>query len=805
MLRIVQFICLYILCAASAYLFLSTPHKIPIIWPATGVYLAALLVLPRAHWLALIIFITLFDLIVQNQVGGMPSSAVMLLPLISSGQALFSALLLQRFHSRVLSFNSLRDVMALLLWAAVLPTMAFGIPATLVASSNFGTPLFDGWIWWVAGNCLQVMSVTPVVLFLFKDGLSHIKSTRPAFWIETVTLLFTLVAATILSFAYGSLPGAPLPAYSFAPFALLMWSALRLGLRTTAFACVTFSIVAIWFDSRFIHTSEAEIRAGIIALEIFLLMVITSALVFAAIIEERARDNQHLAESQRNLRDLIELAPIGIHILDAQNYLYTNPAGARILSLEDPKDIIGLSSATFRVPEEKEEMKKRIQSFMGTEAVATPRRETTIEDASGKKRIIEAMATAIQWNGKPAILAMVLDITDKKQAEDALRRAQKMDALGQLTGGIAHDFNNILGIIIGNLELVQENPEDGAEVAQRTKQALSAVNRGVNITRRLLNFSRQHPTQTTVTSINQFVESIQELLAKSLTASIHIENHLAYDLWSVDVDPGELQDALVNLSLNARDAMPGGGSLIIETANKILDEDYVRLNPNARAGQFVMLSVSDTGTGIAPDVAERIFEPFFSTKGEGKGTGLGLSMVYGFAQRSGGHIKVYTEAGKGTTFRIYLPRAQRTEEAASNTPKESTTLPRGNETVLVVDDEADFIEIAAHNLKQLGYSVHTAGNAAEALKALDTYPDIDLLFSDVVMPGSKDGYALALEVHKANPNLKILLTSGFTQKREEFANGDGKFIRQLVSGLLSKPYNRSEMARAVRQCLDGSE
>jgi len=394
------------------------------------------------------------------------------------------------------------------------------------------------------------------------------------------------------------------------------------------------------------------------------------------------------------------------------------------------------------------------------------------------------------------------DISAAHASEAALRRAQKMEAIGQLTGGIAHDFNNILGIVMGNLELLKFKFIDDDEALQRIENALKGSQRGADITRKLLSFSRNTTQDARPTQANSIVESMQELISKSLTVSINIQTKLADDLWTVEIDPGDLEDAILNLSLNAKDAMPEGGTLVIETANKVLDDAYVKSNPESQCGDFVLISVSDDGIGMSKDVKEKALEPFFSTKEQGKGTGLGLSMVYGFAQNSGGHVGIFSELNEGTSFQIFLPRAQMKSSAVTGRNNRLGALPRGTETVLIVDDEAALIDIAAEHLKYLGYSVLVAVNAKQALKILAENSNVDLVFSDIIMPGDMDGCRLAQSVRELYPSYKILLVSGFTKKQEGLPETDSALVLELLEKRLHKPYSLSELALAVRRTLD---
>ncbi|OUR78307.1 hypothetical protein A9Q83_08000 [Alphaproteobacteria bacterium 46_93_T64] len=393
------------------------------------------------------------------------------------------------------------------------------------------------------------------------------------------------------------------------------------------------------------------------------------------------------------------------------------------------------------------------------------------------------------------------DVTHNRQLEEQVRRAQKMKAVGQLTGGIAHDFNNILGIVQGNLELIEDLVADNENALERVSKAQKGVTRGTEITRKLLGFSSKQTGEVRITSINTFIKNIEDLIAKSLTASIDVETLIDEGLWSAAVDPGDLEDALVNLSLNARDAMPDGGTLSIETTNKVFDESNIRLYPEIHAGEYVMISVSDTGVGMAADIKDKVFEPFFTTKEQGKGTGLGLSMVYGFVQRSNGHLNIYSELGKGTTVHLFLPRSKTSGADTRINDSKTADLPTGNETILIVDDEEGLRDVTASYLKTLGYTTIAAENADQAIEILGNNRDIDLLFSDVVMPGGIDGYQLASIAHEQWPSLKVLLTSGFTGKEKSLRESNDEYLIELNEQLLGKPYNMSELALALRKAI----
>jgi PAS domain S-box-containing protein len=403
------------------------------------------------------------------------------------------------------------------------------------------------------------------------------------------------------------------------------------------------------------------------------------------------------------------------------------------------------------------------------------------------------------------IASLGVDITAHKAALAALRaseerfvQAQKMEAIGNLTGGLAHDFNNLLGIVIGNLDLLREGGIDAGESDAMAKDALDAALRGADLTRRLLAFARRQPLQPRRSDVNALIVEITTLLGRTLGQDIEIQLDRAPDLWPVIVDPAQLEAAITNLATNARDAMPDGGRLVITTRNGRLDEDYAAQHADATPGEYIVIEVSDTGVGMPPDTLSRVFEPFFTTKEQGKGTGLGLSMVFGFMKQSGGHINVYSELGSGTTFRLYLPRATphvAATAAAENAP--ALPLPRGGERVLVVEDNPKLLSVVVRQLTELGYEVLAAESAPAALGILSKESKIELLLTDIVMPGGMNGMELAQDAVRRWPRLKVLLTSGFPEARL-----GGKARLAPGCRLLSKPYRKDELARLVRTSID---
>jgi PAS domain S-box-containing protein len=399
--------------------------------------------------------------------------------------------------------------------------------------------------------------------------------------------------------------------------------------------------------------------------------------------------------------------------------------------------------------------------------------------------------------GDPLYLAgTIQDITERKNTEEQLRQSQKMEAIGNLTGGMAHDFNNLLGVIVGNLDVARGQICDSDDLHELVNEALDAAWRGADLTRRLLAFARRQPLRPVWTDVNELVRDTVKLLRRLIGEDIQVKLTLADGVWPVIVDSSQLEASLANLATNARDAMPKGGRLMIATANQQLDADYHALHLDATIGDFVMIEVSDTGTGMSPEVASRVFEPFFTTKEAGKGTGLGLSMVFGFLRQSKGHVNLYSEFGVGTTFRLYLPRAV-AETGQCDIPEAQPVARGAGQTVLLVEDNAGMRRIVRRQIGELGYRVVDCEGAAAALDILQREP-VDLLFTDIVMPGGRDGIELARLARERWPQLKVVLTSGFPQS---LLDGSGALSSDME--LLSKPYSREALAKALRSAIDG--
>ncbi len=388
------------------------------------------------------------------------------------------------------------------------------------------------------------------------------------------------------------------------------------------------------------------------------------------------------------------------------------------------------------------------------------------------------------------------DITESKRLEGQLRQSQRMEAVGQLTGGIAHDFNNLLAVMIGNAELLLLRDINKDKLRHHLKQIIKAVNRAASLTDRLLAFSRQQTLSPVSSDITKYIDGLEDLLRRTLGETIDYSFVHVPKLWKAIIDPHQFENALVNLTLNARDAMPEGGMLTVKTANVTLDKTYAEQHEEVHPGEYVEVAVTDTGTGMAPDVLEKAFEPFFTTKEVGKGSGLGLSMVFGFAKQSNGHVTVDSQLGEGTTVKLYLPRSADAETNA-DAPGDAQIASSGSERILVVEDDEGVRNISVSILSEHGYDVVAAIAGNDAIEKLKTDPLFDLLFTDVILPGGMSGVDIAKQAKTLNPNIKVIYTTGYAENSIVY---DEK--RDQAISMLNKPYRRSELLEKVRLVLD---
>jgi PAS domain S-box-containing protein len=515
-------------------------------------------------------------------------------------------------------------------------------------------------------------------------------------------------------------------------------------------------------------------------------------------VAERRQAEAALRANEAKLRLVTDNMPAGMAYVDVnQIYLYHNQTFADWLGLpaeridgHSVEDVMG--AAIYA------DIKARLDEALTGKSVRYER-DQAIADGAMRRWSVRYAPHFGANDRVEGVMAMLTDVTEQRLAEQALRQAQKMEAVGQLTGGVAHDFNNLLTVVLGNLQILANHVRGDALATELIQAASKAARRGADLNRTLLAFSRRQRLAPLPVDFNEMIVGMAGMLRRTLGETVQVVVAPNAGLPKAMADPAQLETALLNLAVNARDAMPDGGTLTIETGTVFLDESYAAREADVVAGPYVMLAVSDTGSGMTPEVLVRAFEPFFTTKETGKGSGLGLALVYGFVKQSGGHVKIYSEPGHGTTVKIYLPPIKAAAEEVPIAAEAPRPQPKGNETVLVVEDEDDVRELACRLLSGLGYRVLKAGDSRTALSILEHEPAVDLLFTDVVLPGGVNGPELARRAANQGRQLKVLYTSGYT----------GNAIQQLDTlaadvRLICKPYPIDELAHKVRSALDGT-
>jgi PAS domain S-box-containing protein len=547
------------------------------------------------------------------------------------------------------------------------------------------------------------------------------------------------------------------------------------------------------FDTRYIHRDGHTVAiawTGVFSEQAQRFYFIGRDMTERKIVEAALRESEQLARGIVN--DALDAI---IQIDERGNVIEWNPRAEQIFGWSR-QEAVGQPVASLYMPAGYRPRYLEMNERLHQVDIAADRFDFAGLRKDGTKVKLEVSMTGVRRRDGNVFNLFLRDITEKLAAEEQLRQAQKMEAVGQLTGGIAHDFNNMLTVITGTIEILEEGVADRPELMAIAKLISQAADRGAELTKHLLAFARKQPLNPRKTEINTLVVDTAKMLRPMLGEQVEIESVLRNDVWAAVVDTTQLTTAIVNLAVNARDAMPGGGKLTIETKNVVLDETSA-LNRDVVPGNYVMIAVSDTGTGIPAAMLDKIFEPFFSTKEVGKGTGLGLSMVYGFVKQSGGHIKVYSEEGHGTSFKIYLPSTS--DLTDQSTPAAPASMRGGSETVMVVEDDALVRNYVTQQLKSLGYQTVCAADANEALRLVDSGTEFELLFTDVIMPGSMNGRQLADELVKRRPSVRVLFTSGYT---EDAVVHHGKLDPGVL--LLPKPYRKSDLDRMVREALSTS-
>jgi PAS domain S-box-containing protein len=526
--------------------------------------------------------------------------------------------------------------------------------------------------------------------------------------------------------------------------------------------------------------------------------------IFVGIIRdltERKAAQKALNEGAERLRAVVDTAVDGVILIDANGrVMMFNPACERLFGYA-AEEVIGQNVKILMPPPYKEEHDSYLSNYRATGAakIIGIGREVTGRRKDGGTFPMDLSVGEATQDGESIFVGIIHDLTNRKRTEEQLVQAQKMETVGQLSGGIAHDFNNLLTVILGNAEALSSRLKAREDLRQLAEAIVASAERGAELTQRLLAFSRRQMLQPSAINCNVLIENMQALLRRMLREDIDLRVAIATSPVFALADPAQLENAVLNLSLNAQDAMPLGGQLTLTTEEVELDATALGPNIDVKPGRYVCVCVSDDGMGMSQETLERVFEPFFTTKEVGKGSGLGLSMVYGFARQSGGHVAIYSELGLGTSVRLYLPVAQGDKTRALAPREEPRNAARGNELILIVEDDPFVRSHVIASLESLGYRVMVASDGREALNLLHAGARPNLLFTDIVMPGGVSGMELAAQARASTPGLRVLFTSGYPQ---EALTRSGRL--ELGEAMLSKPYRLAELAHRVRETLDAS-
>jgi PAS domain S-box-containing protein len=511
-----------------------------------------------------------------------------------------------------------------------------------------------------------------------------------------------------------------------------------------------------------------------------------------------------LVAREAHLRSILDTVPEAMVVIDDVGTITSFSAAAERLFGYRTGEVLGRNVSSLMPQPDRGAHDGYISRYLttGERRIIGYGRVVTGQKKDGSQFPMELAIGEARVEGSRIFTGFIRDLTSRHRIEEELRQAHKMEAVGQLTGGIAHDFNNLLTVISGNLEMIERRLTD-PKLQVLLSEAQGAADDGAKLTGQLLAFGRRQPLNPKLADVGQLVSRFSDLLRRALGEAVELRTIVSGSPGLALIDASQLQNALLNLALNARDAMPRGGRLTVEISPTKLDANYAGMHPGVRTGNYVLISVTDTGDGMPAEVRQRAFEPFFTTKSVGAGTGLGLSMVYGFTKQSGGHVQLYSEVGQGTSVRLFLPVASVVQpgvpDAGADAPATKNSLPLGSETILVVEDDVRVRRVAVARLEDTGYRVLEADTAAQALDMLAERADIDLLFTDIVMPGGMSGDELAREARLIRPGIKIILTSGFAEPSVA--------VRELAAAAswLKKPYTARELALRLRELLDPAE
>ena len=782
------------------------------VWPPTGIALAAVLILgPRRAWPG--IFVGAF---VLNQITAGSSWTSLAIACGNTAEALVGGYLVDRFAGGSTGLSRIRNLVTFVVAGFLSTTVAatVGVTALYLAGYATAAAYLSIWTTWWLGDVTGAMLVAPAVLLWHAEPIPR--------WSRQQCFEFVLLAGTTFLVGWTVFVTTNHP-LTFLCIPVCVWAGMRFGQREASTMACTLSAIAVWGTLRGHGAlASASLNTELLLLQGFVATAgIVGLLVGATVSESKrvAREAHRLndeleervqartaelqkaydqvARSERRLQTIIDAQPACVKLVSIDGILLDmNRAGLAMIGADDFSKLEGRPVVDLV---HQDDRSRYLEMHRAASSGSPGRMEFRMTGLDGGERLVDSRAvpfdTPVTGSGtQRAVLSVTTDITERKHLEEQLRQAQKMEAIGQLAGGVAHDFNNMLAIILGYSEMLTEQIGPDRLMGQDLREIKAAAERAAVLTKQLLAFSRKQVFSMVAVDVTRVVRSVEPMLQRLLGERITITTSLADDLVSVMADTAQLEHLLINLSVNARDAMPAGGLLTFTTANVTLDAAFTRDHPGAAIGSYAMLSVADTGIGMSPDVQARIFEPFYTTKESGRGTGLGLAAAYGTVKQLGGYIDVESRLGRGTTFTLYLPKTTRTAQTPG--PAAAVSAHAGNETILLVEDEGGVRAFLKIMLQRFGYCVIEADSAEAALTLLKAHPaPVHLLLTDIVLAGM-DGSQLATRITSERPNTRVLFMSGYARGLGSSAGGLDPGIH-----LLEKPFTAQMLLTKIRQLL----
>ncbi len=794
--RLILIAVVYFVSVRGGLLFVAQPEGIASIWPPSGVALAALLLSNRDKWLPVLLTIFATN-IAGNLTGGNSLPVSFGFALANILEPTLGAWVIIRFSGAGTTFTRVAEVLALCL-AAVVMNACTALLGASVPTLAFGAPFLETWrLWWVADG-LGILLITPVIVTWVKlpKMFRGIPVNRLA---EGMSLLLAVAVIPWMLLSYSGDMEHPF-FHLYIVFPLLIWSAFRFSQRTTSTLLLLFAATLLWRLLKIpdgFQLSDMHLKFGLLSIQILLIVTTLSGLILSTVVSERRQAQTALRESAERFRGIIEETAAGYFLLDKDGHFQdVNGAWLKMHRYTSKEEIIGRHFSVTQVETDIKAAEENVRSVIRGNRI--PAGEFTRRCKDGSIGYHSFSIKPVVRTGKVIGLeGFIIDLTEKRELEAHLRQAQKLEAIGTMSGGIAHNFNNILSIILGNTELLMEDIPESTPARDNLEEIQTAAFRAREIVRQLLHFTHMTDPVREPVDIHDIVRETLVLLRSAIPSSIDMRHDIQEEPSYILADASQVKQMLINLCNNAAQAMPNGGLLEIAVKTEIPNAKVVHPNGNALSDRCIHLMVRDTGCGILPEHLERIFDPYYTTRGVGEGSGMGLAVVHGIVRKNGGTISVDSEVGKGTTFHVFFP-VRSNNDPDPETPME-VPLQTEQERILLVDDEEAIVKITRQRLERLGYTVDSTTDAVEALERFRSDPDrFDLVITDLTMP-RMTGEDLTQKILKIRRDIPVIVCTGFSDKI-----GTEKAKEIGATGYIQKPYDKRFLAQTVRKVLDKS-